>query len=351
VTSAPVTTTRIAGLEGLRGVAALLIVLYHARVSWLHGDVTAVDVFFPLSGFVITRNLLRERARTDTIDLTRFWTRRVRRLLPASAVAILLTLLVAHLRELPVTFPQTLSALFGFKNWQIIAGGPLLDVFVIWWSLAIEEQYYLVYPLVVGLVLRSSGVRALAIALGATTLLSCLAAFVHYGLDQHTVAYYSTHTRLWELLIGCLLALHDRLPRWLRWPTWLPSVIVVVSLTSLLAETSVWIVEPLRIVVVVIGTVMVIDAVVSERAGVTGALLGSWPLRRLGSISYEMYLVHTAVLVADVQISDTRFVQVIGIVGLTMVAATLVHVLVTPLRERPEPLGAVPSLAADRNLG
>ena len=158
-------STYTGGLDGLRGFAAIIVVMLHARVAWLQGGVSINSTFFPLSGFLITRNLLREIDGSNRVDFRRFWTRRVRRLLPASVIGVALATSAQVIRGAPPRVIEWASALTGWKNWQMIASPSYSDAALsVWWSLAIEEQYYLVYPSLLLVLVLWGGRRGTTIA-------------------------------------------------------------------------------------------------------------------------------------------------------------------------------------------
>ena len=172
-------------LDGLRALAVIAVMLYHGGSSWLGGGFLGVDVFFVLSGFLITTLLLLEHESTDRVDLVAFWGRRARRLLPALFLVLVAVLLYGAFLtgEAAATIrSDALATLFYVSNWWFIASGnsyfaqfqdpsPLTHT----WSLAIEEQWYLLLPLVLVLLLpKLRSRRPLAIALGALSLLSAV---------------------------------------------------------------------------------------------------------------------------------------------------------------------------------
>jgi peptidoglycan/LPS O-acetylase OafA/YrhL len=153
------------GLDGVRALAVLAVILYHGKVSWAHGGFLGVDVFFVLSGFLITSLLISERDRSGRIDLVGFWTRRARRLLPALFLVLVgvavYAVVWAQPTELSKLRSDGLATLLYASNWKFIFEGtsyfqafqtpsPLAHT----WSLAIEEQWYLLWPLALPLVLR-----------------------------------------------------------------------------------------------------------------------------------------------------------------------------------------------------
>jgi len=203
------------GLDGLRALAVLAVVGAHFRFLNL-GAAIGVDLFFVLSGFLITSLLLREHQRTATVSLRRFWIRRGLRLLPALACGVLVALVVARWatpEQRHETWTGLPFVLFYFGNWARVAGGPFaLGLLVHTWSLAIEEQFYFLWPLVMACWL---GTRALSYRRAATIMavvavgaaLYNLYAFQHWG---EAVAYFRTDTRSMGLLAGCALALAVR---------------------------------------------------------------------------------------------------------------------------------------------
>ena len=211
---------RLPALDGLRAIAVAAVLAYHAEYRWASGGYLGVDLFFVLSGFLVTGLLLSERGRSGTVSLGRFWTRRIRRLVPAQlALVTVLMVFTAlfHRRELYTLRGQVVSTLTGTTNWYLIAtensyfsaiGRP--PVLRHMWSLAIEMQFYLVWPLLflllakhLGLSLKSLMVTFLAGAVASALLLAVLAGS---GADPST-AYYSTFSRLSGLLLGSALAL------------------------------------------------------------------------------------------------------------------------------------------------
>src|ERR1700759_4879627 len=170
------------GLDGLRAIAVAAVFLYHARIDWLPGGYLGVDLFFVLSGYLITSLLLAEFRSSGRIALGAFWVRRARRLFPA--LLSLLPVVAGYARsfartdELSAVRAQALAALAYVANWQAIfqhksywelfaAPSPLEHT----WSLSIEEQFYVVWPLLVALLLRRGGSRTLlAVALGLSAL-------------------------------------------------------------------------------------------------------------------------------------------------------------------------------------
>ncbi len=205
---------RLAPLDGLRAFAVAAVLLYHGGVSWINGGLLGVDVFFVLSGFLITALLCDESVRSGTIALGRFWARRARRLLPALFVLLLGVAAYAHFYAASLNLPSirddALATLTYVANWRFIfsnqgyfalsaSPSPLLHT----WSLAVEEQYYLIWPLVALPVLKWKGARGLGWVAGCGALASAalMAAMHHAGFSVDRL-YYGTDTRAQALLVG-----------------------------------------------------------------------------------------------------------------------------------------------------
>jgi peptidoglycan/LPS O-acetylase OafA/YrhL len=207
----------IGGLDGVRAFAVLAVLLFHLWPNRFPGGFLGVDVFFVISGFLITTLLLRERERDGRVDLLAFWKRRARRLLPALVTVVLISIAAAKVvsSDLLVGIErQTLGALTFSSNWlEVLAGSDYFDdtaptLFVTFWSLAVEEQFYLIWPLAFVAVLalaRSSANRA-AVALGLAALSAVLMAIRFVPGSNPTRVYYGTDTHFFGLMIGAALA-------------------------------------------------------------------------------------------------------------------------------------------------
>ena len=302
-------------LDGLRAVAVLAVCLYHARFAWIPGGFLGVSTFFTLSGFLITTLLLAEWRRSGGLDLRRFTTRRFRRLLPASWTTLLLVLVMgavgiwdgSQLRSLRGDVPAALAEV---SNWWFIVQdrsyGALFEApspTEHFWSLAVEQQFYLVFPLLLlGVLLgarrlrRTNPVAVLALVLGTLTVAS---AWWNWRSAQSSIprAYFGTDTRLAELVAGALLAtvgvqrLRTRSARVGAGVRWL-GVVGLVGTAILWNRASVasqWM-YPLGFLATAGCSVAVIAAAV--RVGVLRTVLSWSPLVALGRISYGVYLLH-----------------------------------------------------------
>jgi peptidoglycan/LPS O-acetylase OafA/YrhL len=203
-------------LDGVRGLAVIAVLLFHGGFEWARGGWLGVSIFFTLSGFLITNLLVAEWARTGTISLPTFWSRRFRRLMPA-AIACLLGIalygwVLASPEQLRHLRGDLLAALGYVANWRfLLTDVSYADLFAApspaqhFWSLAIEEQFYVFYPLIALGALRLGGRRALAAFLGIAAVASLALAYaVRADLDR---MYYGTDTRMLELVAGALVAL------------------------------------------------------------------------------------------------------------------------------------------------
>lgn len=206
----------IAGLDGLRALAIAAVLVFHLNASWLPGGFLGVDVFFVVSGFLITSLLVHEHRRTGRIAFSQFWLRRARRLVPALVLCVVTSVLIARTvsGDLLVGIGrQILGALTFSTNWvEITAGSSYFDqtapqLFMNFWSLAVEEQFYLVWPIVtLGLLaVASSRVRVVtAVAIGAVS--SLLMALLFNPVGDSTRVYYGTDTHVMGLMIGAAIA-------------------------------------------------------------------------------------------------------------------------------------------------
>ena len=287
-----------ADIEGLRAVAVLLVVAAHVGVPGLAGGYVGVDVFFVISGFLITSLLLREAEETGRISVPRFYARRAVRLLPAAAL-VLVTTLVAARFLLPVVrlgeyCKDALSATTYVANLRFAAiGTDYLSAdrspspFQHFWSLAVEEQFYLVWPL---LILAAAHLwrrrRPLAAVLGVLVVAS-FALSVTETARSAPWAYFGPHTRAWELGAGALLALGATRLR--RTPPILGWAGLIAILASAMCYDDATAYPGWRAIVPVAGAVAVLAA-----GG--NALLGLRPMQTVGRLSYGWYLWHWPVL-------------------------------------------------------
>lgn len=328
---------RIPGLDGIRAIAVVAVAVFHLFPGLLPGGFIGVDVFFVLSGFLITHLLLREQALTGRISLRQFWWRRVKRLVPAIVFVLLACTTVALLRpaELLATIRQQITGALTFtSNWFEVANGAdyfrhnQLALYRNFWSLAVEEQFYLVWPIVVLGLLSATAARSLrvrhrilaavfgVVGLGSAALFALLAA---QGVAASRL-YYGTDTHLSGLALGAALGAVMTLrtsgrgalssvarggedaeggspakltsPRrgWMR-STAALGALAALGATAVLGSGAQAAALGITIAVAVIASLVLIGAVAIGPSPATRVL--EWPaLRYLGERSYALYLWH-----------------------------------------------------------
>lgn len=312
-------------IEGLRAVAVIAVVLFHAGMPGVSGGFVGVDVFFVISGFLITSMLWREAGSTGSISLRRFWGARARRLLPASATVGAITvaasaLLLSPVQAKTVSVDAITSALYVSNYWFAATGinyfgkDSLLvpSPFQHYWSLSVEEQFYLVWPVTIVVVTwlirrrrrrsrtaeNCPSVRPYLMVLAFVAAVSfALALVITYVMPP--MAYFSLPTRSWQLATGGLVALTA--VRWRRLPPsvavaagWTGLAMVLVACTRLSSST---VYPGTAALLPTLGVALVIGAGCAGSARGAGRVLGLAPMRAIGRVSYSWYLWHWPVLV------------------------------------------------------
>ena len=298
-------------IEGLRAFAVLSVVLYHADLFGVHGGFVGVDVFFVISGFLITRLLLESVGEHGIRALPIFYTRRIRRLLPAATTVVVATVVAARfwappLSVRPIAIDGIFTTFYGLNYRLAVEGTQYLNEGTApsplqhFWSLAVEEQFYLCWPILIVLIVflgRRHRNALLGLLLAAIVLVS-----FHYSVTVTTVdapwAYFSLATRAWELGLGALVALGaSQLAR-------LPGSIALVggwlALAAVLAAAFVYNDQTpypgSAAALPVVGAAVLIACGCAVQRGV-GVLLGVRPLQFAGRMSYSWYLWHWPMLV------------------------------------------------------
>ncbi|MGH3330445.1 MAG: acyltransferase family protein [Nocardioidaceae bacterium] len=363
-------------LDGLRALAVTGVLLYHGGVSWADGGFLGVDLFFVLSGFLIMSLLLDEQRRTGRLDLMAFWGARARRLLPA--VALLLVVVLWVLPALGARWGQRVAgdawAAAGYvSNWWFIGSddsyvdqangpSPLLHT----WSLAIEEQWYVVLPLLLVLAFRLGlSRRLLTFALLLSTVGSAaMAWWLHPADADPSRAYFGTDTRVQALLVGSLAALlvggsvwHPRDPVRSRRLSWLavPGAVLLLGLAAVANPEDDWLYAGGLLAVALACVLLVVGSAAAppESHGLS-SVLSSRPFVALGLISYGVYLWHWPVYLAlDEQRTGLDGLLLLLLrVAVTVSAATASYLLVElPVRRQVwrrwrRPYVGAPALAA-----
>ncbi len=347
-------------LEGLRAVAVLLVLLYHAGVPGFGGGFVGVDVFFVLSGFLITSLLLRELHSTGTLSIAGFYARRARRLLPAAGLVLIVTLVGSVVFLSPLRIP-TVSADIGaaglyvsnFRfaaqaNDYFAAGGtpsPVLH----YWSLSVEEQFYIVWPGLL-LLLYRWGRSWIGIAVGVIVVASFGLSLVLTGVNQ-PVAFYLLPTRAWQLGVGALLSLAA-----LRFTRINPALGATLTLLGVVAAAAASLAfsdrtpfPGMAAALPVAAAALVIVGGMPSGGTVASRWLAVRPVRYLGTISYSVYLWHWPLLVLAAGAVGHALSPRAGIAVAAMsipIAAVTQRLVEAPLR-RGVLIGAVPR----RNLG
>ncbi|HLJ04089.1 MAG TPA: acyltransferase family protein [Solirubrobacteraceae bacterium] len=348
-------------IQGLRAVAVLLVALGHAGVSFLQGGYVGVDVFFVLSGFLITGLLISEARTRRHVSLIDFYLRRARRILPAATLTLVATdLAVYHLLNF-VRAKQYLqdsisSAIFGANihfasiGTNYFAQGQPPSPFQHFWSLSVEEQFYVVWPtlfiLVLGLSFRRYAMRpawirerainrvlvVVALIAGVSLVFSIL-----YTSQNPAAAYFSTPARVWELGLGACLALGaTRLAaipvRWRMFMSWAGIGLIAVAAVAFSASTEF---PGYSALLPTVGAALLIAAGVASVSsrGSAGRLLDTAPMRYVGDRSYSFYLWHWPFLIVYAQ-HVGHSVSVTKNLGL-LVAAFAVSIITFRLVEKP----------------
>jgi peptidoglycan/LPS O-acetylase OafA/YrhL len=320
---------KILEIQGLRALAAILVLLFHAKL--LSGGFIGVDIFYVISGFLITGLLLKELNTTGRISIKAFYLRRSKRLLPASFFVLFVTAIFAWLilppisrgsigRDLIATTLYISNYLFAWweNDYQNLNATP--SPFIHYWSLAVEEQFYIFWPLLLIALAKLKSAKKFVAALSLVTITS-FALGVWLTIVAPIWAFYSLPTRAWELSVGALIALLPSLRRQSPWLTCTGLVLLAVS-AFWFNETTAF--PGLHALVPVLGTAALLSSI------------GAWPkpLRLLatnrisvwlGKISYPLYLWHWPALVLPIALlsRDLKLWERLSALLVTVILADL----------------------------
>ena len=348
------------GLDGLRAVAIIGVLLYHAGIDWMPGGFLGVDVFFVISGFLITSLILEEYDRSGRVNFTKFYLGRARRLLPAVAVLLIavgLAVLIVYQDALSAFREDALATVFYVNNWwyifvdqsyfESVGRPPLLKHL---WSLSVEEQFYLIWPVFALLLVRSGGrplVRrlALVLAIASTVWMAVLSIRNGYPVDADpSRAYFGTDSHSMGLLVGAALAtmwrpgrLSTQVPRGAQLiitGIGVASLAAVIGFYLFVGEFTPWLYRGGFLALAFFTTALI--AAVTHPASFLGPALGTGILRYIGRRSYGIYLWHWPIFMVtrpgiDVEWSEP--VTFVVRIALTLVIAELSYRLVEmPIR-------------------
>lgn len=350
-------------IQALRAVAVSIVVIYHFWPGIIRGGYVGVDVFFVVSGFLITAHLVRELENTGQIRVVQFWARRARRLLPASLVVLAFTA-VAVLVVVPRNLWQQFFSEIGasslyVQNWLLatnsvdyLAADNVPSPAQHFWSLSVEEQFYLVWPVLLGLAViiarrqpAWSQRSVILVAVGALSIAS-LAYGIVATASQPSLAYFVTPTRAWEFGAGALLAVVAVSPVAGRfalrtWVSWLGFGIIAISALTYTGATPF---PGAAALLPVAGTLMVIWAGAPDASWSPTRLMSLRPVQFLGDISYSVYLWHWALLV----LAQYAFRPDLGLTLKLGIVATTVGLAILTKRYVEDPIRSQRFLVARR---
>lgn len=314
-------------IEGLRALAIVMVVAAHAGVPWLKGGFIGVDMFFVLSGFLITGLLVHEHQRSRRIDLADFYARRFRRLLPGLVLMILVTMLAAVLLLSPGEQKRQIASASSAILWvsnlhyafsEVDYFGPAAesDLFLHTWSLGVEEQFYLVWPLILLLVMSATGKRDVVDPVGRVQRAVLMIVVVSFlfslflALTKPVWAYYLPVARAWQFGTGALVFLAGSRFKTVQPSSGMPTLRSMrnvldagfgIAGMAMIVGTSIWIdgnqLYPGFVAVVpTIGVALVLLAGTRTRECLTSRFLSLPPMVAIGRVSYGWYLWHWPVL-------------------------------------------------------
>ena len=328
-------------IQGLRAVAVLAVVIFHVWPSKLSGGYVGVDVFFVISGYLITGVLVRDVERSGNISLARFYQRRIKRLLPAASVTIIGASVAYAL--LPVVAwtnaaKEAVASTLYVQNWWLArqaadywAQDDSTGVLQHFWSLSVEEQFYIFWPLLLLLTIKLARrlswnpIKSLWVPVALVGVCS-LAYSVHLSNSSPGLAYFATTTRAWELALGAALALVPvaRMHRFNQHSALLGGLGMMMILGACFVFDGKTVFPGYAALLPTLGTAVVIAAGTSTSRFSISAILSTKPFQYYGNISYSLYLWHWPVLVYYQQLSGRHLDLADGLVVIA-VSGALAH--------------------------
>ncbi len=353
---------RILQIQGLRALAAIVVTLFHARL--VPGGFIGVDIFYVISGYLITGLILREIDLNGRLDLKAFYQRRIKRLLPTSVFVLFATALIGWFvlpvitrdalgRDLFAAAAYISNYLFAWwqNDYQNLNATP--SPFIHYWSLAVEEQFYLIWPIFM-IFLARKGKKTVLLGVAIITVAS-FALSVYQVQTSPIWAFYSLPTRAWELGIGALLLFIPKDFKWSRFPAWLGLAAVLVASLRFNESTSF---PGVNALLPVIGTALLI-ATIAVWPPLFNDVANNPVAQWLGKISYPLYLWHWPALVLPSSAlgRPLHFIERVACIAVTIVLAHLTNkFLEEPLRHitiapRKIYIGAISTTIASLILG
>lgn len=340
-------------IQALRAFAVLVVVIFHLWPHRLTGGFVGVDIFFAISGFLITRHLMKELDATGRISLAYFWAKRARRLLPAS-LFVLAVSAISTIAFVPQMYWQSFmkqigaSAIYA-QNWflasdsvQYFSSEDAASPVKHFWSLSVEEQFYLAWPLIIigtllftrklGVAGRRRGVLIALIAVAAAS----LTASIHLTIVSPGEAYFVTHARAWEFAAGGILAILGTsaanpnhvsrvIVSWAGWLTAIGAVIMFSSATQFPGYMA---------LIPVLGTLAIIWAGSPSSPFAPSRYLAAAPIQALGNLSYSVYLWHwPLIIIATISVDDFHWRAKLLLIPVILILAwTTTRYVETPIR-------------------
>lgn len=347
----------VPSIDGLRALAVIAVIAYHLNFSWAKGGFIGVDIFFVLSGYLITNILLTQWEKNQTLQLKQFWLRRFRRLIPAAYVMIVVVVIFSvlfHSEILKNLRGDAIASFFYVSNWWFIfhnvsyfdsfgMPSPLKNL----WSLAIEEQFYLIWPVFLLVFLRwvKNPKLLLKIVIG-LGLLSAIWMTILYvpGTDPSRV-YYGTDTRLFDLLSGCALAfvwpfnrLSPNIPKRSKAALNIAGTISILFfflITALVSEYQPFLYRGGLLFVAIMGVVMI--ATIAHPASYLSKIFSFKPLRWIGTRSYGIYLWHYPIITLTTPVLEigqpSIWRSILQVVATFIIAELSFRYIETPIRK------------------